>query len=92
MHGLPFTAVLHWHSDAPPATNTSAHTSTHTPAAQSLWQLTLDAALTIENLLPCTMWARLLTSKSRYYMREGLFKRASFSVRSYIGSLEFNNA
>ncbi len=68
VHGLPFTAVLHWHSDAPPASNTNTNTHTHTHT-HSLWQLTLDAALTIENLLPCTMLARLLTSKSRYTRR-----------------------
>ena len=49
LHGLPYTAVLHWSTDG---------------AEQGgVWELSLHAALRVENLLPCPMSLRLITSQ-----------------------------
>ena len=52
MHGLPLSAVLQWDTDEP-----SAGVQTHA----TLWRLSLHPALTIENVLPCDMSARITT-------------------------------
>jgi hypothetical protein len=53
LHGLPYSAVLHWSTDA----------AAQGADAGGVWELALHPALKVENLLPCRMSLRLITSQ-----------------------------
>ncbi len=54
LHGLSYTAVLHWSSDAG---------AQGADAVGGVWELALHPALRVENLLPCALSLRLITSQ-----------------------------
>ena len=56
VHGLPFSAVLHWDTDS------GAQDLTVARRLSTVCRLSVHPALTIENLLPCTLSVRIIST------------------------------